>query len=217
MLVSSNWIDLELKNSHSASSCSPGSRGQRLSLNLLPTHCGQCRRTQGAYPAIQVDFGSHPCRAHLSAHCTCGRIHCVNTSSATRHLYLSRSTSRCTMQLYVTSAPVVDVNAPASCSVRVRLRLPWSTSRQHKSVSHAAPARVPMSTLCASACILCRTCCDCNRWLRFSPCRAHRLHLHLSSLTVPSVYVALVLVVDYIAPAPSVYRVFRLSRTLPKE
>ena len=42
VLVSSNWIDLELKNSHSASSRSPWSRGQRLSFNLLPTHCGQC-------------------------------------------------------------------------------------------------------------------------------------------------------------------------------
>ena len=31
----------------------------------------------------------------------------------------------------------------------------------------------------ASACSRCCTCCYSKRWLRFSPCRAHRLHLHL--------------------------------------
>ena len=31
----------------------------------------------------------------------------------------------------------------------------------------------------ASACSLCRTHCYRNRWLRFSPCRVHCVHLHL--------------------------------------
>ena len=51
VLVSSNWIDLELKNSHSASSCSARSRGQRLSFNLLPTHCGSFRLL--LFPRVQ--------------------------------------------------------------------------------------------------------------------------------------------------------------------
>ena len=32
----------------------------------------------------------------------------------------------------------------------------------------------------ARVCSLCRTYCDCNRWLRFSPNRVLRLHMHLS-------------------------------------
>ena len=62
VLVSSNWIDLELKNSHSASSCSPGSRGQRPSFNLLPTHCGYFHLL--VFPIVQrtasiIQFASH--------------------------------------------------------------------------------------------------------------------------------------------------------------
>merc|ERR1712064_142302 len=30
---------------------------------------------------------------------------------------------------------------------------------------------------CASTCSLCRACRDCNSWLRFSPCGAHRLQM----------------------------------------
>ena len=41
--------------------------------------------------------------------------------------------------------------------------------------------RASTSTGVLRACVfsLCRTFCDCNRELQFSPCRAHRLHLHL--------------------------------------
>ena len=83
--------------------------------------------------------------------------------------------------------------------------------------------------LCNNACCLCRTYCDCKRWLCFSPCRAHRLHKNFggvhragissicctctcrlkhragaSSVTAPApvmVYIALAQTVSYAAQA----------------
>ena len=71
--------------------------------------------------------------------------------------------------------------------------LQWSTSRRHHQcpctcACHGVPRAGTSSVLRAStstgvlrACVfsICRTFCDCSRELNFSPCRAHRLHLHL--------------------------------------
>ena len=114
VLVSSNWIDLELKNSHSASSCSPGSRGQRLSFNLLPTHCGYFRlflfprvrgqrlslncfpRTVGSAPhqgaCADLNRGCTWACRRLRHACSCSArvssascgIHCASTSNVLR-------------------------------------------------------------------------------------------------------------------------------------
>ena len=130
VLVSSNWIYLELKNSHSASSCSPGFRGQRLSLNCFP-------RTVGSAP-------------HQGA---CADLNRVCTWACRR---LRRA---CSCSVRVSSA---------SCGVHCA-----STSKVSRRASTGT------NVLGASACNLCRTYCYRDRWLRFSPCRAHRLHLHL--------------------------------------
>ena len=68
----------------------------------------------------------------------------------------------------------VEYIAPAP-AVLLHLRLSWCTSRQHNQC--LTPRQHWYCVLCASACCLCRTYCDCNRWLCFSPCRAHRLQL----------------------------------------
>ena len=155
VLVSSNWIDLELKNSHSASSCSPGPedsvyhsicfprtvgisasscspgfRGQRLSLNCFPRTVGSAPH-QGAC-------------ADLNRGCTwaCRRL---------------RRACSCSVRV-----------SSASCGVHCA-----STSNVLRRASTGT------NVLGASACSLCRTYCYRDRWLRFSPCRAHRLHLHL--------------------------------------
>ena len=68
----------------------------------------------------------------------------ASIQQCTRHLYLSRSTSRCTSSVrYICTCG--EVNAPASAHT-LHLRLPWSTSRQHNQ-SYAAQAQV-LSTLC---------------------------------------------------------------------
>ena len=64
-----------------------------------------------------------------------------------------------------------------SCSVRVSSA---SCGVHCASTSNVLRrASTGTNVLVASACSLCRTCCYRNRWLRFSPCRVHRLHLHL--------------------------------------
>ena len=130
VLVSSNWIELELKNSHSASFCSPGFRGQRLSLNCFPRTVGSAPH-QGAC-------------ADLNRGCTwaCRRL---------------RRACSCSVRV-----------SSASCGVHCA-----STSNVLRRASTKS------NVLGASACSLCRTCFYRDRCLRFSPCRAHRLHLHL--------------------------------------
>ena len=81
-----------------------------------------------------------------------------------------------------------DLNRGCAWACR-RLRRACSCSLRVSSAScgvHCAStsnvlrrASTGTNVLGASACSLCRTCCYRNRWLRFSPCRAHRLHLHL--------------------------------------
>ena len=119
-------------------------------------------------------FGSLPVEPTVFT-CTCGGVH-----------YVCKSSVRCTCicLVYIAPAPAVYVtSAPAVESTRrhqqctLHLRLPLSTSRQHNQC--LTPRQHWYCVLCASACILCLTCCDCNRLLRFSPSRAHRLHLHL--------------------------------------
>ena len=60
----------------------------------------------------------------------------------------------------------------------------------------------------ARVCSLCRTYCDCNRWLRFSPYRVLRLHMHLSWGTSRQHIQCLrraTQVLEYLAPAPLTY------------
>ena len=65
-----------------------------------------------------------------------------------------------------------------SCSVRVSSA---SCGVHCASTSNVVRrASTGTNVLGASACSLCRTCCDYNSWLRFSPCRVLRLHMHLS-------------------------------------
>ena len=70
--------------------------------------------------------------------------------------------------------------------------------------------RVSISTgiLGARVCGLCRTYCDYNRWLRFSPCRVLRLHMHLSWGTSRQHIQCLrraTQVLEYLAPALLTY------------
>ena len=81
-----------------------------------------------------------------------------------------------------------DLNRGCTWACR-RLRRACSSSVRVSSAScgvHCAStsnvlrrASTGTNVLGASACSLCRTYCYRDRWLRFSPCRAHRLHLHL--------------------------------------
>ena len=60
----------------------------------------------------------------------------------------------------------------------------------------------------ARVCSLCRTYCDCNTWLRFSPYRVLRLHMHLSWGTSRQHIQCLrraTQVLEYLAPAPLTY------------
>ena len=60
----------------------------------------------------------------------------------------------------------------------------------------------------ARVCSLCRTYCDWNRWLRFSPFRVLRLHMHLSWGTSRQHIQCLrraTQVLEYLAPAPLTY------------
>ena len=64
-----------------------------------------------------------------------------------------------------------------SCSVRVSSATCGVHCASTSNVLHRASTGT--NVLGASACRLCRTYCYRNRWLRFSPCRVHRLRLHL--------------------------------------
>ena len=137
--------------------CSPGFRGQRLSLNCFPRTVGSAPH-QGAC-------------ADLNRGCTwaCRRL---------------RRACSCSVRV-----------SSASCGV-----LCASTSNVLRRASTGA------YVLGASACSLCRTHCYRDRWLRFSPCRAHRLHLHLwwSQRAGFSTYAAPAPAVEYITSAQSV-------------
>ena len=233
VLVSSNWIDLELKNSHSASSCSRRSRGQRLSFNLLPhtvgsaPHQGACADLNKIARGLVVDyvapapalyasptpvveyiapaqvmsyaapaqvlvylalapaacaapfftaigaFGSLPVEPTVCT-CTCGRLHCVNTSSV-RGTCTCHGVHRVAPAVYVTSAPVVEstrrlqhIRCTCACRGVHHVSTISVLRRASTGTVYFVPAPVSYATYC-----------DCNRWLRFSPSRAHRLHLHL--------------------------------------
>ena len=106
----------------------------------------------------------------------------------------------------------------------LHLRLSWCTSRQYNQC--LTPCQHWYCVLCASACCLCRTYCDCNRWLCFSPCRAHRLHTNFGGVhragisstcctctcrvkhrAASSIYATPAPVVEHIAPELAVYAV----------
>ena len=91
-----------------------------------------------------------PCRVlRLPMHLSWGTSR--QYQQCTRHLHLSRSTSRCTSSVrYICTCG--GVNAPASAHT-LHLRLPWSTSRQHNQC--LTPRQHGYCLLCASACILC--------------------------------------------------------------
>ena len=96
----------------------------------------------------------------MSSPHSCGVIHCAGTSIA-----------RCTLPLveYIAPAPSVYV-APAPVMVYIALA---------SAVSYAAPVQVLEYFAPAPVAYYAFFFCDCNRWFQFSPCRAHRLHLHL--------------------------------------
>ena len=115
---------------NSASSCSPGFRGQRLSLICCPRTVGSAPH-QGACADLNRGF-TWACR-RLRRACSCS----VRVSSACHGV--------------------------------------------HRAGTSSVLRRASTSTGVLRACVfsLCRTFCNCNREFQFSPCRAHRLHLHL--------------------------------------
>ena len=118
-------------------------------------------------------FGSLPVEPTVCT-CTCGRIHCVNTSSV-RGTCTCHGVQRFAPAVYVTCAPVVEstrrlqhIRCTCACRGVHHVSTISVLRRASTGAAYFVPAPVSYATYC-----------DCNRWLRFSPCRAHRLHLHL--------------------------------------
>ena len=131
--------------------------------------CSLCRTYFTAIGA----FGSLPVEPTVCT-CTCGRLHCVNTSSV-RGTCTCHGVHRVAPAVYVTSAPVVEstrrlphIRCTCACRGVHHVSTISVLRRASTGTVYFVPAPVSYATYC-----------DCNRWLRFSPCRAHRLHLHL--------------------------------------
>ena len=208
----------------SASSCSPGFRGQRLSLNCFPRTVGSaphqgacadlnrgctwaCRRLRRACScSVRVSTAScgvhyastsnvlrrastgtnvlgasacslcrtyfyrdrclrfSPCRAHRPTvcTCTCGRLHCVNTSSV-RGTCTCHGVHRVAPAVYVTSAPMVEstrrlrhIRCTCACRGVHHVSTISVLRRASTGTVYFVPAPVSYDTYC-----------DCNRWLRF--------------------------------------------------
>ena len=118
-------------------------------------------------------FGSLPVDPTVCT-CTCGILHSVNNSSV-RSTCTCHEVHRVAPAVYVTSAPVVEstrrlqhIRCTCACRGVHHVSTISVLRRASTGTVYFVPEPVSKATYC-----------DCNRWLRFSPCRAHRLHLHL--------------------------------------
>ena len=93
--------------------------------------------------------------------CTCGYI----------YIYILRWHAHCT--LHPTFSGYMRRHHQCPCTCACHCVHCASTSNVLRR------ARTGTNVLGASACSLCRTYCYRNRWLRFSPCRVHRLNFHV--------------------------------------